>query len=189
MLNIPVSNPRIVQLITVAAGVATVLVAQFVPTYSVLLSQILQVLGIGVIGVGGAQITGKSASPGDSVAVGAVPQSKRPPEGFDAECRAWRPAWRLRASLATLSVWLVMAALVALGAVLQGCSSDRSRDVRYAIAGARGSCLLWQQAREHLTKEELAKLPETPEAEAVCPLLLEPAPATRGCTDGAGGSE
>lgn len=59
MLNIPVSSPRIAQVITIVVGLATVLVAHFVPAYSVLLSQILTVLGIGAVGVGGASFTGK----------------------------------------------------------------------------------------------------------------------------------
>lgn len=59
MLNIPVSNPRVAQVITILAGIAAVLVAQLAPTYSLLLAQILTVLGIGAVGVGGASFTGK----------------------------------------------------------------------------------------------------------------------------------
>jgi hypothetical protein len=64
MLNIPVKNPLVVQLITIGAGIAAVLVAYFAPNYSVLLADILRVLGIGAIGVGAAQITAKQ--PGDA---------------------------------------------------------------------------------------------------------------------------
>lgn len=63
MLNIPVSNPRVAQVITILAGLAAVLVAHFAPTYSVLLSQILTVLGIGAVGVGGASFTAGKVPP------------------------------------------------------------------------------------------------------------------------------
>lgn len=96
MTNIPVSNPKVVQAITVLAGLATVLVAHFVPAYSVLLSQILNVLGIGVVGVGAVQITSRD---GDKE----VPRlarfsNKRPPSDGAAAMsmlrgRRWLPAW------------------------------------------------------------------------------------------------
>lgn len=56
MVTVPVSKPARAKAIVLAAGVAAIVVAHFVPQYSLLLSQILNVLGIGALGVGGAQV-------------------------------------------------------------------------------------------------------------------------------------
>ncbi len=72
MLKIPVKNPLVVQLVTVGAGIVAVIVAHFAPDYLILLSQILNVVGIGAMGVGAASITAKQPSepsPDDTVRI------------------------------------------------------------------------------------------------------------------------
>jgi hypothetical protein len=109
MLNIPVKNPLVVQLITIAAGIAAVLVGHFAPAYSVLLSQILDVVGIGAIGVGAASFTQRKPTepePDDTVRI-VPPTALKVPQDRSrlhndipdepAECRSWRhPDWRLQ---------------------------------------------------------------------------------------------
>lgn len=85
---------------------------------------------------------------------------------------------------ASLCVWMTMAAILCLAAVLQSCSGDQGQDVKTAISVARGACKGWQVGKAFLPKP-------VPEAEAVCPLLLAP-PAIKDCVvtgeGGAGGS-
>jgi hypothetical protein len=56
MIKVPVSNPARAKAIVIGAGILSVLVARFLPTELALLQSILQVLGIGTVGVGAAQI-------------------------------------------------------------------------------------------------------------------------------------
>ncbi len=56
MISIPIRRPDIVKAITIGAGVASVIVSRFFPTYGSLLHDILSVVGIGAIGAGSVQI-------------------------------------------------------------------------------------------------------------------------------------
>ena len=56
MVVIPVSKPARAKAIAILAGIASVAVAHFLPAQYGLLHDLLQVLGIGGIGVGTAQI-------------------------------------------------------------------------------------------------------------------------------------
>ena len=59
MFTVPVKSPGYAKLITIGAGVTSLLVAHFAPALSPLLTQVLQLLGVGAIGAGGVQIVRK----------------------------------------------------------------------------------------------------------------------------------
>jgi len=108
MLNIPVKNPLTIQIITVGAGIAAILVAHFAPAYSVMLADILRVLGIGAMGVGAASITAAKPAEPQPVVVAAAANFNGPDHSGDAQMtslqrrrRAWRlgPAWAFMLSL------------------------------------------------------------------------------------------
>jgi hypothetical protein len=59
MIKAPVKNTRRAKAILIGAGIASILVARFLPSELDTLHTILQLLGVGVIGVGGVQVVQK----------------------------------------------------------------------------------------------------------------------------------
>ena len=56
MITVPVSHPARAKAIVIGLGITSILVARFLPEYLQLLHDVMQVLGIGAIGVGAAQV-------------------------------------------------------------------------------------------------------------------------------------
>ena len=56
MITIPVSKPARAKAIVIGAGIATLLVARFLPAELTFVKELLGVLGVLSVGVGGAQI-------------------------------------------------------------------------------------------------------------------------------------
>jgi hypothetical protein len=61
MINVPVSRPALIKAATLAAGIASFIVAQKYPTLSPVLVDILKLFGIGAIAAGRPQIVQKPA--------------------------------------------------------------------------------------------------------------------------------
>ena len=59
MINIPTSRPNLIKAITLAAGIASFVVAQKYPQFSPALTDLLKLFGIGAIAAGRPQIVQK----------------------------------------------------------------------------------------------------------------------------------
>ena len=183
MLNIDVKNPKTAQLLTILAGIATILVAQYAPHWSVTLSQVLNVLGISAIGAGGLTYTQKPPSSGNQQETGtteeAAPRpSQRPPGGVDAPMRGFRAAvdeivWRLRLRLVLIGVGLALA-LVACAAACDPrtppCDESKLRaiDERYATAVLE-KCLAKYDAKEQCPEFEGLQAEHRRQLREACP--------------------
>lgn len=56
MINIPVSRPALIKAVTVGTGIASVVIAHYLPQYNSFWTDLLRTLGMFGIGVGSVQV-------------------------------------------------------------------------------------------------------------------------------------